>query len=191
MKRLPIPLLLLAGLVALETGCAPLRAPRMADGRRLTVFVSVDQGDPLSFRKAERRVRTEAVAFMRQDMVAVLRRLGYDAGPLRHRADWTPGPGRYHLAMTLEELKSAAAYPRSDLGYAAGMSRMKVRFELRAGGDEPVAAGIPTVRFQGDWRDCARSMNAEIATEITRRLRDVLPENATGTGSGPVPAEKP
>jgi len=178
MKRHPMGIhFLLAFLLVLGCAASPT-APRPSSpgGGKVELKVVSDRGNPAEMGERQWAWRNEVGAFMENDLVAQLRRAGYDAEYLRSEKEFQPRADRYLIKVSIKSYNPGSSAARILVGFGAGACSLDNAYELYGMGPEPIMTWTDGVGTSEHWSKLPRKLNSNAVKRITQKLGESSPK---------------
>ena len=160
--------------VVLAAGCgASVKAPVLADGRRVAVQVVFDRGIHEQMDEATMAERNELGEWMEQELLRILTEGGYETALVADAAEFEPGGGRYLASVRVKSYVSANKSSRMEAGLGAGVVSIDAQLELLQKEGKALLTGGYGTSTGRDWKFCAGEVTEKIATAISDRLNEL------------------
>jgi hypothetical protein len=165
----------MAGLVAASllialAGCgASVKAPRAPDGGPTKVQVVVDMGYAGKTEDQANQLK-QVEDFLKPDLMSRLTDVGYSAEYIAAREQFTAGPGKVLLVVTVLNYNPGSKAARMLVGFGAGSAALDERFELFADGATALLSQDNGRASSKDWTDICRRTNKDMVIAITNKL---------------------
>ncbi|MDD5307994.1 MAG: DUF4410 domain-containing protein [Deltaproteobacteria bacterium] len=168
--KTPIGMLATALFIALLAGCgASVKAPRAPDGGPTKVQVLVDMGYTGKTPDEANQLK-QVEDYLKPDLMNRLTDVGYSAEYIAAKEQFTPGPGKYLLVVTVLNYNPGSKAARMLVGFGAGSAALDERFDLFADGTTALLTQDNGRASSKDWTDICRRTNKDMVVAITNKL---------------------
>jgi hypothetical protein len=159
----------LAMAVGIAVLAVVLSAGAVFAGGKLSVVI--DRGIESSFTDKQVKNRNQCGEFMEKDLLNVLEIAGIDAELIKSKADYKAGEGTHLLVVRIKEYNPGSAAARIMVGFGAGATSMKTRYELFGSGTTPLVAEDLGLGSSIDWRKVIRKLDEQTVDGVRGKLK--------------------
>jgi hypothetical protein len=143
------------------------------DGKTIELYILSDRGNADEMTAAQYKNRQQVGQWMEQDMIRIFNRAGYAATLLQSRDEFTPGPGKYLLSVSIVNYNPGSKAARIVVGFGAGAVSLDNHYDLYGEATAPLLSYDDGVGSSRDWKNCARKLNENALKRVSQRLSEL------------------
>ncbi len=159
--------MLIAGIAVMALVLSAGAGTVVAKGEK--ILVVIDRGIESSFTETQVRNRNQVGDFMDGDLIKLMSKAGYDARLIQNASEYKGGAGSYLLVVRIKEYNPGSKAARMFVGYGAGATSMKIRYDLKDGSGtiQSDDLGVGSGR---DWRNVVRKLGEQTVAGVKKKL---------------------
>jgi hypothetical protein len=153
-------------------GCSGT-APVLPDGEKIAIFIISDRGIKENMKGDERNDRNEVGEWMEENLIEIFNDAGYKAILIQNRNEYTAGPGKYLLTVSIKDLRLVGSASRFWLGSMTGPTMVENHYDFFGDGEKPLLSyddGEGTIR---DWTKSPEELNERVLEKVEEKLSEV------------------
>ena len=159
-------------LTALACG-GSVKAPQLADGSKITLFIYVDRGINEKTPDDKKAKLNELGEWMERDIVRTFKEGGYEVKLIESRGDYTYGKNEYLMTFEIDKYEPADAAYEAERGLGAGIVSIDAYAELFKDSDKPLLKRKDGVSSGRDWTYVAGKVNQKILPDMSERIHEL------------------
>jgi hypothetical protein len=172
MKKLYGLLALLAVMATFGCGGPRIKAPTMANGGSYSIAVLSDRGITPELDADRSNQYNQVGAWMEQDLLRMLKKVGYSARLVDSRGEFAAGPGEYLLTVRMVRYNPGSKAARMLVGFGAGATSLDTHYELYGASSQPLLAEDHGVGSSVDWYQVVQKLNQQMVDAVSRKLAE-------------------
>ena len=149
------------------------KAVRLSSGEKITVFVISNRGNPKEMTEKQFKWRNEVGTYMEANLINIFNRAGYMVRLINERGEFTPGPGRYLLDVTIVSYNPGSSAARMLVGYGAGAASLDNHYKFFGEEDKPLMMWDDGVGSSKGWRPCVMKLNKNTFKKVSDKLKTI------------------
>jgi len=153
-------------------GCSGT-APVLPDEEKTAIFIISDRGIKENMKEDEHNDRNEVGEWMEENLIEIFNEARYKAILIQNRNEYTAGPKKYLLTVTMKDLRLVGRSSRTWLGSMAGPTWVENHYDFFGDGEKPLLSyndGEGTIR---DWTKSPEELNERVLEKVEEKLAEI------------------